>query len=188
MCSVLSGVEFLSYEGRVKRLSTAASYPKPNNMKRIIETPIDLERKYVLSQDLCITSCLCPCVAERASRRAGTDARSDKSVRAVYFGVVVVVIGFSVLFSFPRERVAYSAAIPTTDNLPADPPPRRSGPSGPGDRLSNTKELADPRTTRAATSPASIRLLSDTGRKIDRDCSVRRRRHESRRCHVSGTV
>lgn len=187
MRSVFSGVEFLSYEGRVKRLSTAASYPKRNNMKRIIETPIDLERKYVLSQDLCITSCLCPCVAERASRRAGTDARSDKSLRAVYFGVVVVT-GFSVSFSFPRERVAYSAAIPTTDNLPADPPPRRSGPSGPGDRLSNTKELADPRTTRAAASPASIRLLSDTGRKIDRDCSVRRRRHESRRCHVSGTV
>ena len=140
-------------------------------------------------QDLCITSCLCPCVAERASRRAGTDARSGKSVRAVRFVVVVVTSHHPVSFSLIRERVAYSAAIPTTtDNLPADHSPRRSGPSGPGDRLSNTKELADSGTSRAAAPPASVRLLSDTGRKIGRDRPIRRRRREFRRHRVSATV
>lgn len=81
-----------------------------------------------IQSPLCITPCLCPCVAERASRRAGTDTRSGESVHSVVVAVVVAVVAIA---SSSLLRVARPPAIPTTDNLPADPPPRGSASTGP---------------------------------------------------------
>jgi len=82
---------------------------------------------------LLIKNCLCPCVAERASRRAGTVGSANKCIRDLFFRFLV---------AFPPRylvRELVLATTSTTDDLSAAPPPGRSVPSSSSRGASDTQ-------------------------------------------------
>lgn len=77
--------------------------------------------------------CLCPCVAERASRRAGTVGGANKCIRDLFFRFLV---------AFPPRYLVRELALattPTTDDLSAAPPPGRSVPNSSSRGASDTQ-------------------------------------------------
>lgn len=106
-----------------------------------------------------IKPCLCPCVAERASRRAGTVGRA-KCVRHLFFRFLV---------AFPPRYLVRELALATTppsNDLSAAPPPGRSDPSSSSSGVSNTQDSSAAGGRRASSSGASAGLY---GRRRSRE-------------------